>query len=148
MVCLWDPDLRIGGMNHYLLPFWNGEGLPTPRFGSVAIPKLMERVENLGADRSRLVAKVFGGASFFNNPMGLLGVGERNIQVAVHHLEDLGIPVAARHVGGERGRKIIFNTETGRVLMRLLTRQAGWDRGNGDPPPKRDSSKIRVLGLG
>ncbi len=31
-VCLWDPINNIGGINHYMLPLWNGEGLPVPKY--------------------------------------------------------------------------------------------------------------------
>ena len=43
-VCLWDPFLKVGGMNHYLLSLWNGKGLPTPRYGNIAIPKLIKKL--------------------------------------------------------------------------------------------------------
>ena len=59
-VCLWDPRRKIGGINHYMLPFWNGEGLASPRFGNIAIIKLIEKMLAHGADRHNLQAKVFG----------------------------------------------------------------------------------------
>ena len=42
--CIWDRDRKVGGMNHFLLPLWNGEGLAAPRFGNVAIEKLLARM--------------------------------------------------------------------------------------------------------
>ena len=48
-VCLWDPERRLGGINHFLLPLWNGEGLPTPKYGNIAISRLIEKMEALGA---------------------------------------------------------------------------------------------------
>src|SRR5512142_301703 len=47
-VCLWDPDTGVGGMNHYLLPF-HVEREKSARFGSVAIPRLLEEVVTAGA---------------------------------------------------------------------------------------------------
>ena len=61
-VCLWDATARVGGVNHYLLPF-HVEREKSPRFGSIAIPRLLEEVVAAGADPNRLQAKVFGGAS-------------------------------------------------------------------------------------
>src|SRR5262249_44811038 len=56
-VCLWDPEARAGGINHFLLP----EGVPaSPRFGQSAVPLLIQGVLDLGARRTRLRAKVFG----------------------------------------------------------------------------------------
>lgn len=117
-VCLWDPQQALGGINHYLLPLWNGEGLPTPRYGSVAIPRLIERLVEFGARRDRLQAKIFGGASMWKSTEGLLAVGERNISLARHLLEELRIPILGSDVGGMQGRKIVFNCMTGEVLLR------------------------------
>ncbi|MDD2829879.1 MAG: chemotaxis protein CheD, partial [Sulfuricurvum sp.] len=43
-VCLYDSTLGKGGINHYLLPFWNGNGLQSPKFGNIAIPTLIENM--------------------------------------------------------------------------------------------------------
>jgi chemotaxis protein CheD len=117
-VCLQDPSTGIGGINHFLLPFWNGEGLSTPRYGNIAIPKLVEKMEAMGCIRGELLAKVFGGASMWVSSKGLIGIGERNISLALTLLEELRIPVVASDVGGYSGRKILLDTRSGRVLMR------------------------------
>ena len=116
-VCLWDSAQRVGGINHYLLPLWNGEGLPTPKYGNIAISKLIEKVQTLGAG-TKLVAKVFGGASMWEKTDGLLAIGQRNIELAFDLLEQHRIPVISRDVGGPVGRKIIFNTAEGTVLLK------------------------------
>ncbi len=117
-VCLWDPVTRLGGINHFLLPLWNGEGLATPKYGNVAIPKLIEKLAALGADPRRLVAKVFGGAAMWGPAPGLLQVGERNTELAQRLLAEMGIPIGGVDLGGMVGRKIIFNTGSGEVLLR------------------------------
>lgn len=117
-VCLWDPLMRIGGINHYLLPLWNGEGLPTPKYGNVSIPRLVEKMAALGCLQSRLQAKVFGGAAMWAGGDGLLAVGLRNIQLAEHQLKELQIPVIGSDLGGSNSRKIIFNSGDGSVLLR------------------------------
>ncbi|MHB8708240.1 MAG: chemotaxis protein CheD [Desulfuromonadales bacterium] len=116
-VCLWDQTARIGGINHYLLPLWNGEGLPTPKYGNIAIAKLVEKVQALGAG-SKLIAKVFGGASMWEKTDGLLAVGQRNIELAVELLDQQRIPVISSDLGGPVGRKIIFHTGDGTVLLK------------------------------
>lgn len=116
-VCLWDSAARVGGINHYLLPLWNGEGLPTPKYGNIAITKLIEKVQSLGAG-SKLVAKVFGGASMWEKTDGLLAIGQRNIELAIEMLEQHRIPVVSSDLGGPVGRKIIFNTGEGTVLLK------------------------------
>jgi chemotaxis protein CheD len=116
-VCLWDASVRVGGINHYLLPLWNGDGLPTPKYGNIAIVKLIEKVQTLGAG-SRLVAKVFGGASMWEKTDGLLAIGQRNIELAIELLEQHRIPIVSKDVGGPVGRKIIFHTDDGSVLLK------------------------------
>lgn len=116
-VCLWDAAARVGGINHYLLPLWNGEGLPTPKYGNVAIAKLVDKVQALGGG-SRLVAKVFGGASMWEKTDGLLAIGQRNIELALESLEQHRVPVVGSDLGGAVGRKIIFHTGDGTVLLK------------------------------
>jgi len=115
-VCLWDARLRCGGMNHYMLPLWNGDGLPTPKFGNVAIEKLIEKMIALGSRKEQLVAKCFGGASLFGYGDGHMQIGARNKVIAEELLAIHKIPILANDWGGEQGMKIIFNTHTGVVM--------------------------------
>jgi chemotaxis protein CheD len=122
-VCLWDPVLKLGGMNHYMLPLWNGEGLPSPRYGNIAITKLIEKMLSLGSQKASLKAKIFGGASSASfNSKGLVSVGDRNIMLARDILGDERIPILGSDVGGKFGRKVIFFTDSGSVLVRKLKR--------------------------
>lgn len=119
-VCLFDPTLRAGGINHYLLPYWNGEGLASPKYANIALPKLLEKMLELGCRRQNLRAKIFGGGAVFQQIGGLFGVGERNIEFAEHYLSDAGIPIVARDVGEGFTRKVIFRVHTGEALVRRL----------------------------
>lgn len=116
-VCLWDPYTGTGGMNHYMLPLWNGEGLPTPRYGNIAIDRLIKRMYALDCRKENIVAKVFGGANVLPTTSGMLTVGDRNIMLADQLLQEYEIPVVVADIGGTCGRKVIFNTRTGLVLV-------------------------------
>lgn len=117
-VCLWNQTAQLGGINHYLLPLWNGEGLPTPKYGNIAIISLIEKVRAFSGPKDKLVAKVFGGASMWEKAEGLLAVGQRNIEFALEALETHRIPILGSDLGGKQGRKVIFNSGDGTVLMR------------------------------
>ena len=117
-VCLWNQSAQLGGINHYLLPLWNGEGLPTPKYGNIAIAKLVEKVRAYSSPGDKLIAKVFGGASMWEKTEGLLAVGQRNIEFAIETLESLKISIVSSDLGGHQGRKVIFNSGDGTVLMR------------------------------
>lgn len=119
-VCLFDIQKKRGGMNHYMLPFWNGEGLETPRYGNVAIPKLIFELLDGGSQKKDLIAKIFGGGSMLGEGNPVFQTGEKNIAVAGRLLKEFGIPVAASSTGGERGRKIWFNISTGEVLQQYI----------------------------
>ena len=119
-VCLWDPVLGMGGMNHFQMPLWSGEGLPSPRFGNIAVQKLIEQMLQLGSRKADLQAKVFGGASVLENTASVLDVGRRNIIVARDELGRQSIPIVGHDVGGQRGRRLVLDTATGKVLLKKL----------------------------
>ncbi len=116
-VCLYDPIHKVGGINHYMMPLWNGDGLATPKFGNIAIPKLVEEVKRKGAKPYQLQAKIFGGANQSNSSFN---IGEKNIHVARQMLEELKIAIVASHTGGHKGRRIVFSTGTGKVQMKFI----------------------------
>jgi chemotaxis receptor (MCP) glutamine deamidase CheD len=114
-VTLWDKDRRIGGLNHFVLP----KGGATSRYGDTAMRELLEGVLSLGAHLRSLEAKVFGGAAVL--PVGGEGtVGTANVAFALGELARRGIPVAGRRTGGQRGRLLMFNTESGEAYVRWL----------------------------
>lgn len=116
-VCLWDHVVRRGGMNHMMLPLWNGEGLATPKYGNIAMEKLLSKMLSVGCHREHLVAKIFGGANVSGTGLEVFMIGDRNVTLALQMLEEFRIPVVAKDVGGRVGRKIIMNSETGVVLV-------------------------------
>lgn len=121
-VCLYDASRGIGGMNHYLLPFWNGNGLQSPKFGNISIPKLIELMMAHGSSAKTMEAKIFGGASMNIGGSQAMMIGEKNVLVAREVLKEFRIPIVAEDIGGQNGRKIQFNLERGKVLMKYATR--------------------------
>jgi len=122
-VCLWDPARRLGGINHFMLPLWNGDGLASPRYGNIAITKLIEKMLDLGADRSNLKAKVFGGGDVLKVTSTFMNIGARNVVLAQDLLRDEKIPIISADTGGQNGRKLLYNTRSGVVLVKLLKKQ-------------------------
>ena len=123
-VCLWDNMLSVGGMNHFMLPLWNGQGLASPRYGNIAMDKLIGKMLSLGAKRYNLKAKVFGGSEVISNANSHFNIGKRNILIARQILDDEKIPLIGSSTGGKLGRKIIFFTQTGEVLHRYVGAQS------------------------
>jgi len=121
-VCFYDKKQNIGGMNHYMLPYWNGDGLESPKFGNVAILQLFQKMLENGAKKEDIVCKIFGGAEVLGEHRSVFNVGQRNIQLAYKLVAELGIFVMSSSTGGKVGRKIHFNTGTGEVLQKYLVK--------------------------
>lgn len=119
-VCVWDATRQIGGMNHFLLP----RGAVAPgvegRFGEHAVPRLLRQIVDRGAARSRLQAKVFGGACIASAFQRHDHLGLKNVEIALTLLADAGVTVVAQDVGGTRGRKLLFHTDDGTALVKYL----------------------------
>lgn len=119
-VCLWDARQKVGGMNHYLLPLWNGDGLASPKYGNIAIEKLIDKMIAYGANHRTMVAKIFGGRT--QSEMGTIAfsIGKRNAEIARQALGDAGIPIISEHVGTDYGMNIRFDTSTGIVMVKPI----------------------------
>ncbi len=118
-VCLHDPERRIGGMNHFLLPADNGSSRHASHFGVHSMELLINALMKLGAERSRLVAKVFGGGATMGGALST-SVGKRNAEFAIGFLEDEGIRVAGKKVGGRAALSVLFDTDSGLARVKEI----------------------------
>lgn len=123
-VCLFDKENRIGGMNHFMLPYWRGNELASPKYGNVAMKKMLEKVLFYGADMKNLKAKVFGGAEVLKTSNCHFKIGSLNIEMAKSFLRESEIPILSSDTGGNLGRKITFNTSTGDVFSKRIDSSA------------------------
>lgn len=117
--CVVDPETGIGGMNHFSLPGVSDDGV-NARYGAHAMELLITAVMKKGGDRSRLRAKVFGGAKVLDVVSERLNVGAKNSEFVLQYLADEGIPVDARCLGGNRGLLVRFQPHTGQAWARAL----------------------------
>jgi chemotaxis protein CheD len=118
-VCLWDAGLAVGGMNHFLLPHGSPERLSPTRYGNVSTRELIDRMLGLGCTYPTLRAKVFGGASVIDVSSGR-ALGGQNALAAQAVLGDRGIAVVASDLGGQRARRLVFQTDDGTAWVRLV----------------------------
>jgi chemotaxis protein CheD len=120
-VCLWDRQNRIGGMNHFQYPQMPDPTQATARFGNVATLALIRLLLAEGTDRGALEGQIFGGSS--RGPASPeADIGGRNISVAKQILERQGVAVTSADVGGTKGRKLIYNTETNEAVVLKVER--------------------------
>lgn len=116
-VCLHDPITKIGGMNHILLPGDSNSGGGHSRYGVHLMELLINGVLQLGAEKSRLEAKLFGGARIISHQTK---VGSRNAEFARDFLQSEGILCVSESVGGNRARKVQFIPSNGLARQMLI----------------------------
>jgi chemotaxis protein CheD len=117
-ICLHDPLAQVGGMNHFLLPeSQDGAMGVNGRYGAYLAELLINDLMSLGAAKSRLQAKIFGGGKMFQ---GLLDVGAKNADFASKFLRDEGINVLGGSTGGPSARRVEFWPATGRAFQKYV----------------------------
>ena len=120
-VCLWDGDLHVGGINHYLLPHLPSGAAPSGRFGDSAFAILLDALIELGCKPQLLKARVIGGACTIQAFLGRRDhLGRQNTEVAIKQLRDNSIPSVEWVTSGESGRKLVFCTSDGSAVIESI----------------------------
>ncbi len=125
-VCLFDRKRKIGGMNHFQLPLVKEKHLATARYGNIATVTLVRMMTDNGSRPKHLEAQIIGGA--YNPKISGKNIGPENIQVARKLLAKNRIRIVSEDIGGEKGRKLVFNTNTNEVAVIKVEklRSADW----------------------
>ncbi len=113
-VSLWDSRGLFGGMANYLYPETGGGEAPTAKFGNVALNHLARMFFQEGATKENIRAQIFGGASVSAESQT---VAEENIAVARQVLRKFDIKIVSEDIGGDMGRKLIYNTLTNEAIV-------------------------------
>ena len=125
-IAIRDPVTKIGGLAHIMLPDSKqiSNNSNRPKFADTGIELLVNEVVKIGADRSRLVAKIAGGAQMFTaqHKSDLVRIGERNVEATKNKLNAMRIPILAEDTGDSYGRTIIFYPENGDLIIRAVGR--------------------------
>lgn len=125
-IALFDPVKKMGGLAHIMLPdstkIRNNEN--KAKFADTGIEELIRQMEASGAIRSRIVAKIAGGAQMFafNSQSDMVRIGLRNVEASKLKLKELGVPLLAEDTGENYGRTIEFSTESGVLVIKSVGR--------------------------
>lgn len=123
-IAIRDPATGIGGLVHIMLPdsteIRNNEN--RPKFADTGIEDLVNAIVKKGGSRSRLVAKIAGGAQMFalGGKSDMIRVGERNAIASKKKLGEMKIPLLAEDTGKTYGRTVIFYPKTGDFVIRSV----------------------------
>jgi len=112
--CLWDRHAHVGGLNHFMLASGADD---SGRYGSYAMELLINELMKLGATRSTLEAKVFGGGQMIGG-MDTMRVGERNARFVLDYLRTERIPVVSKDVLDVHPRKVCFLPKSGKAMVK------------------------------
>lgn len=124
-IALRDPVTKVGGLAHVMLPdstqIRNSQQ-NIAKFADTGIEELVRQMERLGAKRSRIVAKIAGGATMFTfqGKSDMVQVGDRNVEASKLKLKKLNIPILAQDTGANYGRTVTFYPETGDFHIRAV----------------------------
>lgn len=123
-ICLYDTSTKISGLVHIMLPSSaqiKNNSNPA-KFADTGIVKLMEKMIEAGAKRSKLVSKIAGGSQMFNfnDSSDIMRIGARNVTATKETLKSLNIPLIAEDTGGNYGRTIELYSETGILLIKTI----------------------------
>jgi len=118
--CLFDPVARVGGMNHFLLaepPSHMRHQSFDSDYGLYLMELLINEMLGLGANKSRMRARLYGGANL--NP-DLSPIGSVNAAFARQFLDRENIPCVFEDLEGTQARRIQFRPASGQVRARLV----------------------------
>jgi chemotaxis protein CheD len=119
-VCLFDPKMKIGGINHFMLPNMargKNNDVDSLLSGDYAMESLLNAMLNKGAKKAQLQAKAFGGGTIIETS---LSIGMRNASFTKEWLAREGIPLISSDFLGPWSRKVLFLPGTGDVFCRRL----------------------------
>lgn len=124
-ISLRDPVARFGALAHIILPCIaqsNNKENPL-KFADSAIDIAVKQMLEKGCSKDRIVAKIAGGACMFHVENQSISIGEKNIDAVIHKLEEMQIPILASDTGGDHGRTVEFDIETGVVTIKTALQE-------------------------
>lgn len=123
-ISLYDPQTKIGGLLHIMLPDSNQSRANENRakFADKGIPDMLNELIRMGAAKSRLVAKLAGGSQMFAfaNASDIMRVGLRNASASKEILKKLSIPIVGEDTGGNYGRTVQIDLSTGVYKVKTI----------------------------
>ena len=123
-IALYDPSTKVAGLAHIMLPdstkLQNNKNIA--KFADSAMAKLIQDMVKLGANKTRLQAKIAGGAQMFafNSKNEEMRIGDRNVEATLKQLKLYNIPLISYEVGANYGRTVELHADDGRFVIKTI----------------------------
>jgi len=118
---LWDPQVCVGGMIHFMLPDSSlspDKAKANPAmFANSGVPALFRAAYELGAVKKRMIIKVAGGSQLLDDN-GTFNIGKRNYIMVRKLFWKNGILIDGEDVGGSISRTLRLEVGSGRVILK------------------------------
>ena len=124
-LAIYDPDSKVGGMAHIVLPdsakvlkVSENQG----KYADTAVPEMLKKMISLGANKNKLIVKIAGGAQMFNLQQGanVLNIGFRNTVAVKAALSKEGLEITKSDTGGNKGRTFKLDVLTGSFSVKII----------------------------
>ena len=125
---IYDEASHIGGLSHIMLPdsqpFLHKREIKPEKFADLALPAMVAELK-LKIRRPRFQAKIVGGANMFQFQTlnAASNIGQRNIEAVEEVLDQLNIPIVAKHVGGSAGRTMVVDLQDFKTMVRQVKQE-------------------------
>ncbi|MFH2091947.1 MAG: chemotaxis protein CheD [Pseudomonadota bacterium] len=124
-ICIFDRKKHMGGMNHFQYPYMATKGKTTALYGNVSTIALLKMMLARDSSIKHLEAQIYGGAYYPEKSNQ--DIGRDNIEMAIKILSKNKIAITSQDVGGERGRKVVFNTGSNDIAVLKVDRLRDMD---------------------
>jgi len=121
-VIIYDKINRIGGLAHVYLPASDqyksnyGEDGKTHKYADILLPLMIKDIIKKNANIKYLMSYITGGATlFYTKPNPLVNIGKKNLDAVRQILKTKNITFFELQVGGNTGRKVIFDLKNGDI---------------------------------
>lgn len=123
-VAMYDDSTDVVGLVHVMLPTAEEmrDGKPA-KFADTGTELLIEEMLAAGANKNNLVAKIAGGSDMLNFSEGGAGIGDRNVEKVRETLNEHDVPLVAEDVGGDHGRSLRLEPETGDLVVKSANQE-------------------------
>jgi len=136
LVILRDRFQKVGGMAHCVFPKLRFKERPTNYHTDIAVNSLIRSLRAFNSTHRNLEAQLFGGGHLYGHEKRR---AEQVIKRVRRILKKRRINIISEDVGGILGRKVVFNTHSGEVMV-YKTRQVR--RTDWKPEQKRPSISV------